>query len=278
MQSRHFEVVSATAGLTTRHLCSIATKLALGTLAAALVATAAVPALAGKPDRDRPAGRHAQQQEQELSAARKRKGNKNKTVEKTFSSGDAITIPAVSSSASFGPAGPYPSTIAVTGFKSAKITDLNLTLRTFSHEFAPDVDVLLVAPDGRNVVAMGDVGNTLDSSGVTNLTITLDDEAAAALPAAEDEALTNSSFQPLDNFGLVDNENPASGQLNDFPAPAPTPSGNNALSTFDGIDPNGEWQLFVLDDNSSDVGSLANGWTLEISAKSKVKNKNKRRR
>jgi hypothetical protein len=138
--------------------------------------------------------------------------------------------------------------------------------------------VLLVAPDGRNVVAMGDVGETIDSSGVTNLTITLDDEAAAALPVAEDEALTSGSFQPFDNFGLVDNENPASGQLNDFPTPAPTPSGNNALSTFDGSDPNGEWQLFVLDDNIIDEGSLATGWTLEISTKSKVKNKNKRRR
>ena len=33
-----------------------------------------------------------------------------------------------------------------------------------------------------------------------------------------------------------------------FPAPAPTPTGNVALSTFDGTNPNGTWSLYVVDD------------------------------
>ena len=38
-----------------------------------------------------------------------------------------------------------------------------------------------------------------------------------------------------------------------------------ALSTFDGADPNGTWQLWVMDDASGDVGDIR-GWALRITA------------
>jgi hypothetical protein len=252
-------------------ICGMATKFAMASLAAALIATAALPAIAAKPDQRRHGGHHAQGQEQEVSATGKRKGNKNTTVQKTFSNGDAIAIPAQGAEDDLGPADTYPSSIDVTGFKKARITDLNLTLRGFSHGFPGDVQLLLVAPGGRNAVVMGDVSTQLSADPVSNLTITLDDEAAAPLP--EEELVTSGSFRPFDGEGPG-----ITGVLTEFPAPAPAPSGNNALSTFDGINPNGQWQLFVLDDDFADVGSLADGWTLEITAKSKAKNKNKRKR
>jgi subtilisin-like proprotein convertase family protein len=240
-----------------------------GVLAVTLLVSAATPAFAGQPDHGRHDGRRAQQ-EHGLSAAKKHHG-KSKTVQKTFDNGDAIAIPAAFEQDDFGPADSYPSTIDVSGFKQAKITDVNLTLRAFSHTFTQDVDVLLVAPDGRNLVVMGDVGGIdPDASAVANLTITLDDEAASPLPVAADEALTNGSFQPLDQFGLTDRDDP---DLLDFPNPAPEPSGDQTLSTFDGSDPNGEWQLFVLDDTELDRGALENGWALTITATSKVKAK-----
>jgi subtilisin-like proprotein convertase family protein len=252
----------------------MAMRITQAVLVATLIASSGVPALADKPDHGRHVSRQTQQ-EQELNTAGKRKGNKSKTVKKTIANGNAIAIPAPGSVDDFGPAAPYPSTLAVTGFKKAKITDLNLTLRGLSHTASQDVDVLLVAPDGRNVVVMGDVGESLGSGAVTNLILTLDDEATNALPT--DDPLTSGTFRPLDNFGLVDFEDPSPGVIVDFPAPAPIPSGDIALSTFDGLNPNGEWQLFILDDASLDIGSLANGWTLEITAKSKVKTKNKRK-
>jgi subtilisin-like proprotein convertase family protein len=255
---------------------TMATKIAVGVLATTLIASSAIPAFAGKPHHDRQSPRHEQQQTQDVDAAGKHKGNKNKskTVTKTFANGSAIAIPALDLVEEFGPADPYPSTIAVSGFKKAKITDLNLMLRGFSHEFPRDVDVLLVAPGGRNVVVMGDVGGASQSPDAENLTITLDDEAATPLSIADDVALTNGSFQPLDNMGLADGDAP---NLTEFPAPAPAPSGDTGLVTFDGINPNGEWQLFVLDDVVGDAGSLADGWTLEITAKAKAKSKNKKR-
>jgi hypothetical protein len=150
----------------------------------------------------------------------------------------------------------------VSGFKKASITDVNLTLQDYSHTFTPDVDVLLVAPGGRNATVMSDVGIFLDASPASHLTLTLDDEAPVPLPI--DAPPTSGTFQPLDAFGTSDT-------FLDFPSPAPPPSGGAALSTFDGIDPNGDWQLFVFDDTGSDKGSIAGGWSLTIAAKTKKK-------
>jgi subtilisin-like proprotein convertase family protein len=241
----------------------LAMKLALGMLAASLTVSAATPVLAGKPDHGPRAS--GSKQEQELAVAGKRHHGKSKTVKKSFSNTESINIPAEGAADDFGPADPYPSPIGVAGFKKAKITDVNVVLRNFSHTFPADVDVLLVAPGGRNATVMADVGDSLgDEDAVAGITLTLDDEAATQLSV--DEQVTSGSFRPLDGNGPG-----PFGDLTEFPAPAATPSGDNALSTFDGINPNGEWQLFVLDDDQNDVGSLANGWTLTITAKAKSK-------
>lgn len=49
-------------------------------------------------------------------------------------------------------------------------------------------------------------------------------------------------------------------------APAPLPTGNTALSTFDGLDPNGDWRLFVVDEVFSADGAVSGGWELTITA------------
>ena len=54
---------------------------------------------------------------------------------------------------------------------------------------------------------------------------------------------------------------------------APLPSGATALSTFDGINPNGEWLLFVSDDTGGFGGLITEGWELRITAKAKGKKK-----
>ena len=52
-----------------------------------------------------------------------------------------------------------------------------------------------------------------------------------------------------------------------FPAPAPAASSQTSLGgAFTGINPNGVWKLFVVDDTTGDVGSMAGGWSLTITS------------
>lgn len=231
-------------------------RIALGALAAALALTAAAPAIATGPRQ----GRTVTPPRQERTLVAEKKGGRFKTVRKTFASDEAIAI------ADDTVAVPYPATITVRGFKKKpRISDVNVTLRDFNHEFPLDVDVMLVAPNGRNAVVMSAVGGNIADATVVNLTLELDDEAAAVLP--EDAKLTSGSFRPLDA-----EDNPS----DNFPAPAPAFGGADTLAAFDGINPNGQWRLFVLDEGAEDDGLIADGWELEVTAKSKVKGKKKR--
>jgi hypothetical protein len=186
-------------------------------------------------------------------------GKKFKTITKTFSSNGQIDIPDAGTS---GPANPYPTTIAVDffkKFKKAQIKDVNLTLRGVAHQQATNVDVMLALGNRRSLL-MADTGNATDVSG---LTITLDDQASQDLQSGVE--LESGTFRPA-NLAGPDN----------FPAPAPVPNGNENLAAFNGLNPDGEWQLFINDDANAATGSIDNGWELEITAKVKEDKKDKK--
>jgi len=193
-----------------------------------------------------------------------RKKSRSSTITRTFVNTGQIAIPATASPNSLGPAQPFPAGMQVGGFKSGKITEVNLTLNGFGHHWPADVDILLVAPNGRQALVLSDVGSFVaPTAPVTDLTLTLDDEAARAF--AFGEKPTSGAFKPtnIEDFDGTD----------DFPAPAPLAGGNAALSVFDGGDANGQWQLFVNDDVRISTGSISGGWELEITAKVKKKKK-----
>jgi hypothetical protein len=181
-------------------------------------------------------------------------GKKFKTITKTISSTAPISVPGAGTS---GPGSLYPSTIDVTAFekfKKAQIQDVNLTLLNLSHTFPDNIDVMLVLGNHQATV-MSDVGGGTDAN---NLTLTLDDQAAAPLPIAS--ALSSGTFQPTNDIGA--------GEVGDtFPPAAPLQNGGVGLSVFNGANPGGQWQLFVNDDFNVDSGSLAGGWSLQITAK-----------
>jgi len=163
----------------------------------------------------------------------------------TFSNPGAITINDNSA------ATPYPSNIIVSGVTGA-VTDVNVTISGISHTFPDDIDILLVGPSGQTILLMSDVGGALD---VTGITLTLDDAALSALP--DGSPLVSGTFMPT-NFDGNDGVNDI------FPGPAPAGPYGSLLSAFNGIDANGTWSLFVRDDEGVDIGSIANGWSLEI--------------
>jgi hypothetical protein len=167
-----------------------------------------------------------------------------------------------------GAAVPYPSTIAVSGLVG-NITKVTMTITGFTHNFPDDVDMLLVAPNGALFVPWSDNGGNV---AVSNLTITLDDAAATALP--DTGPLTSGTFKPSD-FGTAGTDN--------WPTPAPAacntpggcdtsgaaPIGAKTFATqFNGLTPaqaNGTWSLYIVSDTAGDSGSISGGWSLNIS-------------
>jgi subtilisin-like proprotein convertase family protein len=145
-----------------------------------------------------------------------------------------------------GTANPYPSTITVSG-RTDVVSKVTVTLTGFTHNFPDDVDMMLVAPNGARAIILSDVGGEFS---ISNVNITLDDAALSNLP---DEApITSGTYKPT-NF-----------EPNDpFVNPAPSTSANTALSTFNGSSPNGDWKLYVIDDNDLDGGNIVN-FTLTI--------------
>ena len=174
-----------------------------------------------------------------------------RTVTKVFSNSNNIQIPATGTSPVA--AAPYPSELNAGGFSRGTILDVNLTLKNFSHTFPDDVDVLL-AHRGVSRTVMSDVGNGFS---VNNVSFVLDDEATSELP--DSGQLVGGKFKPTNAAPSPDT----------FPAPAPVPAGAQAaLNGFDGVNPNGVWRLYVVDDVASvDGGQFAGGWSIKIKAR-----------
>ncbi len=147
-----------------------------------------------------------------------------------------------------GTASNYPSTINVTGLIGA-VTNVIVVLNNFSHTGPDDVDMLLVAPNGRKVVLMSDAGGSIPA---TNLTFFFDDNGAS--PLSDNGPLTSGTYKPTDyEVGDI------------FPAPAPQgPATGSTLAAFNGISAVGNWSLYVVDDNGNNAGSVAGGWALLV--------------
>ena len=156
-----------------------------------------------------------------------------------FTNATAISIP------NNGAATPYPSAITVSNFPG-QVNGVTVRLSGLSHNNPDDLDVLLVGPGGQKVLLMSDCGGSPNVSGVT---FTFSDAAPGLL--ADSSQLASGTFKPS-NYGTGDT----------FNAPAPAAPYAASLSVFDGTDPNGTWQLFVMDDANPTSGSIAAGWTL----------------
>jgi subtilisin-like proprotein convertase family protein len=154
----------------------------------------------------------------------------------------SILIPGTGTS---GPASPYPFAIPVSG-KVGKVADLNVVLSGVTQQFMEDLDILLVAPNGAKALILSD---RCVSAFVTNNTYTLDDEAATAFPTGA--TCPSGTYQPADT-----------GAGDTFAAPAPAGPYTPALSAFDGLDPNGTWNLFITDDLGGGNGFFINDPTL----------------
>ncbi|MBN9426014.1 MAG: IPTL-CTERM sorting domain-containing protein [Burkholderiales bacterium] len=160
-----------------------------------------------------------------------------------FCNTTAITIPV---SGDQGVASLYPTTITASAMPPS-VTKITVQLLGLSHTFPGDLDIMLVGPQGGQVILMSDVGGGTD---ISNVDLIFDDGAPSA-PAAP---ITTGAYQPS-NTGAGD----------PFPAPAPAGTPGTQLAGFNGSNPNGTWSLYIVDDAGADVGSM-NGWCVNITS------------
>ena len=162
----------------------------------------------------------------------------------TFENAAAITVVGAKS---IGPSSPYPSTVNVAAM-SGTVTSVSLTLTGLRQTFPDDMDMLLVGPTGANLVVWSDVGGNAD---LTGQSVTLADGSP---PLPDTALITAGTYAPT---------NVTAGDA--FAAPAPAPSAATTFAAaFDGTDPTGGWQLYVVDDASDDAGTIG-GWSVTVS-------------
>ncbi len=145
------------------------------------------------------------------------------------------------------PAAPYPATVSVSGL-AGSVTDVDVTLTGLSAPRGQDLDVVVVDPRGDAVTVLSDTSR----GPVDGATIVFDD--AARSPFQASDPITSGVFQ-VTNYEQ-DDPMPA-------PAPDPAPYGRR-LDTFSGIDPDGTWSLYVVDDDGAGGTGSIDAWSLQI--------------
>ncbi len=181
------------------------------------------------------------------------------TSAQTFSNTNAFTI-RDNTSASL-----YPSNVNVAGV-TGTVSKVTVTLTGISHSYPDDIGVLLVSPTGVKVRLWSDAGGGDGGSGggiINNVNVTFDDSAAKFLPdgLTGDPAITTGSYKPT--MGTSGSAQGPAHPAN-FPAPAPASPYALTLSSFNGVNPNGNWSLYVDDDAEGDSGMISGGWSLTI--------------
>ncbi len=166
----------------------------------------------------------------------------------TFTNGGYITI------FESGPAGPYPSSIVVSGV-TGLVSKATVTLSNLNHTFPSDIGILLVSPSGRKTVLMTGTGG---GHAVTNVMLTFDDAAGSTLGPTDPDWL-RCIYTRRQPAGL--RVSAACARRAMHPA---------SLGALNGGDPNGTWSLFVADDVVGDGGNIASGWSLSLSSVSPV--------
>ncbi len=179
----------------------------------------------------------------------------------SFSNSGLIEISAVNSGPEPEPVIPYSSDIDVLGLTGV-VTQISVTLNGLSHSSPDDLDMLLVGPGGQTFHFWSDAGG---ANAVENVSVTIADNGETPLPDSA-VIVDGATYRPFNADTVGD----------DFPVPAPGGAygepANAGSATFASIfngltadQANGTWSLFVTDDTDGNGGSIARGWTLNIS-------------
>ena len=156
------------------------------------------------------------------------------------------------------PTSNYPSVISVSGLTGV-VSKVTVTFAITS-TFPDDLDILLVGPTGAMSLVMSDAEGSGDH---TNVTYTFDQTAAALMPNDPTTVTPSGTFRPTNFLGLA---TPEPGGQDNFPTAGGLMSYPADFNIFNGTNPNGDWKLYVVDDQVIDVNSLPSGWSIDITS------------
>lgn len=168
-----------------------------------------------------------------------------------YANNDGITF---SGTGSAGPATPYPSKVTVAGL-AGTITEVTVSLVGLTHSFPDAIDILLVGPNGGQVLLMADAGG-FNAISAVNLTFK---DGALALP--DSTTIESGTYRPT-NWPGVDVFPPAQAP-NPSPPALSSPPNLLLASAFNQADPNGDWHLYIVEDSPGGTGSIIS-WSLSI--------------
>jgi subtilisin-like proprotein convertase family protein len=153
-----------------------------------------------------------------------------------------------------GLANPFPSVTNVFGMTGV-VTGVQVAVIGLEHHNVDDLNLLLVAPNGNGIQLMSDAGGNAASAS-TGVTLFFQDDASGTIP--DDGPFVGGVYKPVNYFGGLGEDSyfATTGNTGDvYPAPAPSAaswaSNTTLAQAFNGAAPNGNWSLYITDDNGN---------------------------
>lgn len=172
----------------------------------------------------------------------------------SFDNSDVL-FPAGDANATFGAANKYPSTIEVEGLDGT-VTGVTAEVIALGSGRPEDIDMVLENPDGEVTMLMSDAcGHPV--AGMLNDDIKFDDAAPIFLSQIDCAGNQRMTVKPTNyfNFGEGDEMSLEGGPQGPY---------LNTMAALTGGEPEGEWNLYVLDDHDEVVGFEVAGWRLSL--------------
>jgi subtilisin-like proprotein convertase family protein len=147
------------------------------------------------------------------------------------------------------------------------VTHIRVTLKNIKHSEPDDFDVLLVGPTGRATTLISDA---LGNQAITGNGVTLKIDQSAASPVPDNGSVSDGFYKPANYNG---NEILEPNGIDNFPSPGPGVANYSTanLDVFNGTNPNGDWKLFIVDDESGNIGTMS-GWSFDLTTSSSRSN------
>jgi hypothetical protein len=124
-----------------------------------------------------------------------------------------------------------------------------------------------VGPHGQETILMSDAGDCdVGTAQPPPVDLTFDDTASVGVPCLDGPSqLLQSGTYATTNDPTAPNDCTSDSTSPDaFGAPAPAGPYPLGLAGLNGIDPNGTWNLYVVDQFTDDSGAIDGGWSLDL--------------